>query len=136
MQQRGRVSTSPKYRHYDEGSSIFERKGVGRIIGIAVAVFLLANAVIFLLLTSFNQRVGDASSLVRTNATSNSQSLLSGNASGTLNFISTNPEKKGLYKDTPEVLELWSVADVDSLIKSTSRPTVIVFYASWCPHCR
>jgi thiol-disulfide isomerase/thioredoxin len=53
----------------------------------------------------------------------------------------TDDSSKGLYKGDKLIQELRSINDVKELVLGNSplSPTtylIIVFYASWCPHCR
>lgn len=137
MQQRMRYFPGSKSRSMeaDMGIQYFDRKkGVTRIVSIAVIVFLMANVVIFALLTSFHSNDKDNSVLTKSNTTEDV--LVSVDSSDSSSAKVSAPKKKGLYQDSPDVVELWSPTEVDMLLTKDKHPTVVVFYASWCPHCR
>lgn len=87
-------------------------------------VFFAVNIFIYLIISSRFSQDASVSSLTH-QTISNSSSV----------FDNSKSRRGGLYKDSQEIEELWSLEDVSRLANSR-EPVIIIFYASWCPHCR
>lgn len=47
-----------------------------------------------------------------------------------------SPHRKGFYGESKNVFEILSQEEYHKAVSSSHTPTAIVYYASWCGHCR
>lgn len=109
---------------------------VMHIVAPVLCLILAVNVFIYMILTSsVSNEEGEKVNVVSDSVALDGRDGADGEYARKM--TTSKPSKTGLYHESSEIVEMWSTPEVDRFVQPADKqPTIVVFYAAWCPHCR